>query len=649
MRKVISNLFYTEIIRTIRSTKIIKQQRRWIYSSNKCFSVRETTNVEYDIPVENIRNFSIVAHVDHGKSTLADRLLELTGAIKTNSGKQVLDNLQVEKERGITVKAQTASLFYSYQGKNYLINLIDTPGHVDFSAEVHRSLAPCQGVILLVDANDGVQAQTVANYYLARDKNLVIIPVINKVDLKNANPEKVKDQLQILFDVEHIDVIKISAKLGTGIDKVLDAIVERIPPPNVCRDQSFRALIFDSWYDKHKGAISLIYVKDGALSVGKYITSLHMQKSYEIRSIFLLRPYAENVKTIFAGQVGAIACNMKSKEAHIGDTLHLRHQSVESLEGFKPPKPMVFAGVYPMDQSQFVSLQAAIDKLTLNDSAVTVTLESSIALGRGWRIGFLGLLHMEVFIQRLEQEYGAQPIVTAPAVTYKAKIFGSKNIAKYKKDVISFNNPAHFPDIQIVSEFYEPMIIATVITPVKYMSDIASLCREKRGVEKLNKTIGNDRLMLQYVMPLSEVILDFHDSLKSISSGYASFDYEDYDYQLSDIVKLDILLNGKQVEELSTIVHKAKVLQTGKKLCAKLLETIPRQLFEIAIQAAIKSKVIARETLKPYKKDVTAKLYGGDVTRRKKLLAQQAEGKKKMRMIGKISLPRDTFISVLKK
>lgn len=272
--------------------------RRWIYSSNKCFSVRETTNVEYDIPVENIRNFSIVAHVDHGKSTLADRLLELTGAIKANSGKQILDNLQVEKERGITVKAQTASLFYSYQGKNYLINLIDTPGHVDFSAEVHRSLAPCQGVILLVDANDGVQAQTVANYYLARDKNLVIIPVINKVDLKNANPEKVKDQLQILFDVEHIDVIKISAKLGTGIDKVLDAIVERIPPPNVCRDQSFRALIFDSWYDKHKGAISLIYVKDGALSVGKYITSLHMQKSYEIRSIFLLRPYAENVKTM---------------------------------------------------------------------------------------------------------------------------------------------------------------------------------------------------------------------------------------------------------------------------------------------------------------------------------------------------------------
>ncbi|XP_029175193.1 translation factor GUF1 homolog, mitochondrial [Nylanderia fulva] len=649
MRKVMSSLFYTKIIVPTIQNKIFKQQRRWIYLSSRYFSVKETTDVEYDVPVETIRNFSIVAHVDHGKSTLADRLLELTGAIKANSGKQVLDNLQVEKERGITVKAQTASLFYSYRGRNYLLNLIDTPGHVDFSAEVYRSLAPCQGVILLVDANDGVQAQTVANYYLAREKNLVIIPVINKVDLKNANPERVRDQLQTLFDAEDIDVIKISAKLGTGIDKVLDAVVERIPPPTVCRHEPFRALIFDSWYDKHKGAISLIYVKDGALSVGKHISSAHLQKSYEVRSIFFLRPHAENVKTIFAGQVGAISCNMKSKEACIGDTLHLRHQPVDSLEGFKPPKPMVFAGVYPMDQSQFTSLQTAIAKLTLNDSAVTVTLESSVALGRGWRIGFLGLLHMEVFIQRLEQEYEAQPIVTAPSVTYKAKIFGSKNITKYQNDIVIFNNPAHFPDMQIVSELYEPMIIATVITPVKYMSDITSLCREKRGVEKLNKTIGNDRLMLQYIMPLNEVILDFHDSLKRISSGYASFDYEDHDYQVSDIVKLDILLNGKMVEELSTIVHQTKAIQTGKKLCTKLVETIPRQLFEIAIQAAIRSKIIARETVKAYKKDVTAKLYGGDVTRRKKLLAQQSEGKKKMRMIGKISLPRDTYISVLKK
>ncbi|KAL0110942.1 hypothetical protein PUN28_012775 [Cardiocondyla obscurior] len=631
----------------VKAFRVCKHMK-WTFLLNRHFAKQATTDIEYNVPAETIRNFSIVAHVDHGKSTLADRLLELTGAIKANSGHQVLDNLQVEKERGITVKAQTASLFYSYQGKEYLLNLIDTPGHVDFSAEVQRSLAPCQGVILLVDANDGVQAQTVANYYLAREKNLVIIPVINKIDLKNANPEKVKEQLKKLLEID-IDVIKISAKLGIGINKVLNAIVEKIPPPTIARDKPFRALIFDSWYDKYKGAISLIYVKDGALSVGKQITSVYMKKSYEVRNIFLLRPYAENVKTIFAGQVGAISCNMKSKEAHIGDTLHLRHQPVDSLQGFKPPKPMVFAGVYPIDQTQFASLQTAIDKLTLNDSAVSAIFESSNALGRGFRIGFLGLLHMEVFIQRLEQEYEAQPVVTAPTVTYKAKIFGSKNITKYQGDTITFNNPINFPDPQIVSEFYEPMIIATIITPDTYMRKIMSLCYEKRGKEKLNKIIGNDRFMLQYVMPLNEVILDFHDSLKSISSGYASFDYEDYDYQISDIVKLNILLNGKVVEELSTIIHRSQVSTMGRKLCVKLLDTIPRQLFEIAIQAAVGNKVIARETLKPYKKDVTAKLYGGDVTRRKKLLAQQTEGKKKMKMIGKISLPRDTFINVLKR
>ncbi|KAL6268411.1 hypothetical protein P5V15_001546 [Pogonomyrmex californicus] len=650
MRNALLNSLCNEIIRAVRNAKFFKgPQRKWTYSLNKYFSTHITSDVEYNVPVEAIRNFSIVAHIDHGKSTLADRLLELTGAIKVNSGKQVLDNLQVERERGITVKAQTASLFYSYQGKKYLLNLIDTPGHVDFSAEVHRSLAPCQGVILLVDANDGVQAQTVANYYLAQERNLVIIPVINKVDLKNANPDKVKEQLQVLLNVGNIDVLKISAKLGIGVDKVLNAVVERIPPPVVDRDKPFRALIFDSWYDKHKGAISLIYVKDGTLTVGKQISSAFMKKSYEIRSIFLLRPHAENVKTIFAGQVGAISCNMKSKEAHIGDTLHLRNQPVDSLERFKPLKSMVFAGVYPMDQSQFDSLQKAIDKLTLNDSSVNAVLESSVALGRGWRIGFLGLLHMEVFIQRLEQEYSAQPIVTAPSVTYKAKIFGSKNITKYQGDTVLFNNPVNFPNPQIVSEFHEPMIVATIITPDVYMKEIVSLCWEKRGVEKLTKTISDDRFILQYIMPLSEVIFDFHDSLKSISSGYASFDYEDYGYQLADIVKLDILLNGKVVEELCTIVHRSKAYEVGKKLCIKLVDTIPRQLFEIAIQAAIGNKIIARETLKPHRKDVTAKLYGGDVTRRKKLLAQQADGKKKMKMIGKVSLPRDTFINVLKK
>ncbi|XP_014470228.1 PREDICTED: translation factor GUF1 homolog, mitochondrial [Dinoponera quadriceps] len=649
MHTLLCNFINNELFtRAILTARVLGKQRGWIkrFSSS---SLSITADVEYNVPVEVIRNFSIIAHVDHGKSTLADRLLELTGAIKVNSGKQVLDNLQVEKERGITVKAQTASLFYSYRKRNYLLNLIDTPGHVDFTAEVRRSLAPCQGVILLVDANDGVQAQTVANYYLAREKDLAIIPVINKVDLKNANPDKVQNQLQALFGVDNIDVIKISAKLGIGIDKVLDAVIEKIPPPIVCRDKPFRALVFDSWYDKYKGTISLIYVKDGALSIGENINFFHVEKSYEIKSISLLRPEAENVKTIFAGQVGAVSCNMKSRDLCIGDTLYLKQCSVEPLEQFKPPKPMVFAGVYPMDQSQFASLQAAIDKLALNDSAVAITMESSVALGKGWRIGFLGLLHMEVFVQRLEQEYGAQPIITAPGVTHKAKIFGAKNIKKYQGDTVTFNNPEHFPDRKIVSEFYEPMVVATIITPAEYVNQVMSLCREKRGVEKSNKSIGNDRLALQYIMPLSEVIIDFHDSLKSISSGYASFDYEDHGYQSSDITKLDFLLNGKLVEELSIIVHKKKALPTGRKLCVRLLETIPRQLFEIAIQAVIESKVIARETLKPYKKNVTAKLYGGDITRRKKLLAQQAQGKKKMKMIGKISLPRDTFINVLKK
>ncbi|EFN80045.1 GTP-binding protein GUF1-like protein, partial [Harpegnathos saltator] len=606
-------------------------------------------DVTYDIPVQLIRNFSIIAHVDHGKSTLADRLLEITGAVKANSGKQILDNLQVERERGITVKAQTASLSYFYRGRNFLLNLIDTPGHVDFAAEVRRSLSPCQGVILLVDANDGVQAQTVANYYLAREKDLVIVPVINKIDMKNANPEKVHDQLRTLFGTDDIGVTMISAKLGIGIDMILDAVVEKIPPPTVTRVDPFRALIFDSWYDKYKGTISLIYVKDGSLSVGEHVNFLHINKSYEIKNISFLRPHVEDIRTIFAGQVGIVSCNMKSKVACIGDTLHLKQHTVDPLERFDPPKPMVFAGVYPTDQSQFTSLQTAIDKLALNDSAVAIAIESSVALGRGWRIGFLGLLHMEVFIQRLEQEYKAQPIVTAPAVTYKAKIFGAKNITKYQGDTVIFNNPEHFPDPLIVREFYEPMIVATIITPVEYTNQIVSLCREKRGIEKSNESISNDRLVLRYIMPLNEIIVDFHDSLKNISSGYASFDYEDHDYQSSNIVKLDILLNGKMVQELSTIVHAEKAHQTGKKICVKLLEIIPQQLFEIAIQAAVGSKVIARETLKPYKKDVTAKLYGGDITRRNKLLTKQAQGKKKLRMIGKISLPKDTFINILKK
>ncbi|KAK0094214.1 hypothetical protein PV326_011544 [Microctonus aethiopoides] len=630
---------------------IVKHQKCCNYLIYKYYSNGERELKEYNTPIENIRNFSIIAHVDHGKSTLADRLLEMTGAIRINSGAQVLDKLQVEKDRGITVKAQTVSLKYIHDDKEYLLNLIDTPGHVDFSTEVHRSLAACQGVILLVDANDGVQAQTVANFYLAFGRDLVIIPVINKVDLKNANPERVIKQLNTLFDINEDDVLKISAKFGTGVDKIFDAIINRIPPPKVDREKLFRALIFDSWYDKYKGAISLIYISEGSLSLQQQITSVHTGKSYEVKGLMLRRPEDEEIKTLYAGQVGCVVCNMRtSKEAHIGDTLHLKNHPVEPLIGFSPPRAMVFAGIYPMDQSQHVALRNAIERLVLNDSAVSVSIETSPALGQGWRLGFLGLLHLEVFTQRLEQEYETTSIITAPSVTYKAKIIGKQHIKNYGTDEISFNNPLHFPNKQIVSEFCEPMVMGTIITPDDYLGGVISLCLEKRGVEQSTKDIGNNRMMLQFILPLSEIIVDFHDALKSMSSGYASFDYEDNGYQKTDIVKMDILLNGNVIEELSTIVHATKALEHAKHLTAKLLKIIPKQQFQVAIQAAVGGKILARETIKAYRKDITGKLKsGGDVQRRKKLLQQQAEGKKKLRMVGNISLPRDTFIDVLKR
>ncbi|CAK9801009.1 Translation factor GUF1 homolog, mitochondrial [Anthophora plagiata] len=643
--KFIFHIWYLQ--RNCNSQLLIRQH---LHLFNKFCSTKSDINKEYEIPIENIRNFSIVAHVDHGKSTLADRILELTGAIKVNSGKQILDKLQVEKERGITVKAQTASLNYVYNGTNYLLNLIDTPGHVDFSAEVHRSLAPCQGVLLVIDANDGVQAQTVANFYLAIKKNLVIIPVINKIDLKNANPARVVNQLQTLFDIKESDILKVSAKLGTGVPNILNAIVEKIPPPDVCRDKPLKALLFDSWYDKYKGAILLIYIKEGSLSLKDQITFMYTKKSYEIRNLVLLRPFEEHVNKLFAGQIGCISCNMRSsKETHIGDTIHIKNHVVEPILGFKSPKPMVYSGVYPIEKSKFEVMRVAIEKLTLNDSSVSITLESSVALGQGWRIGFLGLLHMEVFMQRLEQEYGAYSIVTTPSVTYKAKLLGKKNIKKHRSDIISFNNPADFPDPQIVEEYYEPMVLGTLIAPTEYIGAIISLCLERRGVQQLTQDAGHNRILFQFILPLNEIIIDLHDTLKRITSGYGTFDYEDYDYELTDIVKLSIALNGTIVEEFSTIVHIKKIRTIAKQICEKLVDVLPRQLYEIVIQAIVNRKVIARETLKPYKKDVTAKLYGGDITRRMKLLAQQSQGKKQMKMAAKICIPRETFINLLKK
>ncbi|XP_077877378.1 translation factor GUF1, mitochondrial isoform X4 [Ictidomys tridecemlineatus] len=501
--------------------------------------------------VEDIRNFSIIAHVDHGKSTLADRLLELTGTIdKTKNNKQVLDKLQVERERGITVKAQTASLFYSFQGKQYLLNLIDTPGHVDFSYEVSRSLSACQGVLLVIDANEGIQAQTVANFFLAFEAQLTVIPVINKIDLKNADPDMVEKQIEKVFDIPSDECIKVKYHF-------------------LKMDFAFKNLRF----------------------------LLNLVQMLKVFFKQLLKEYPR---------------------------------------------------MYPVDQSEYNNLKSAIEKLTLNDSSVTVHRDSSLALGAGWRLGFLGLLHMEVFNQRLEQEYNAAVILTTPTVPYKAVLSSAKLIKEYRQKEITIINPAQFPDKPKVTEYLEPIVLGTIITPDEYTGKIMMLCQARRAVQQNMMFIDQSRVMLKYLFPLNEIVVDFYDSLKSLSSGYASFDYEDAGYQTAELVKMDILLNGNIVEELVTIVHKDKAHTVGKTICERLKDTLPRQLFEIAIQAAIGSKIVARETVKPYRKNVLAKCYGGDITRKMKLLKRQAEGKKRMRKIGNIEVPKDAFIKVLK-
>uniref|UniRef100_A0A3P8W9A2 GTP binding elongation factor GUF1 n=1 Tax=Cynoglossus semilaevis TaxID=244447 RepID=A0A3P8W9A2_CYNSE len=546
------------------------------------------------------------------------------GAIaKTEKNKQVLDKLQVERERGITVKAQTASLFYNYEGQEYLLNLIDTPGHVDFSYEVSRSISACQGVLLIVDANQGIQAQTVANFYLAFEAQLTIIPVINKIDLKNADPESVEAQIENLFDIPREECIRISAKHGTNVESVLQAVVNRIPPPNANIDDPFQALVFDSNFDHYRGVVANIAVFGGRVKKGDKIVSAHLSKTYEVNELGLLRPEEFPTQKLFAGQVGYIIAGMKDvKEAQIGDTLHLQERPVEALPGFKPAKPMVFAGMYPMDQSEYQGLRSAIDRLTLNDSSVTAQKDSSLALGAGWRLGFLGLLHMEVFNQRLEQEYNASVIVTAPTVPYKAVLSSPKLIKEHGSEEITIVNPAQFPDRCSVSKYLEPMVLGTVLAPDTYTGQIMTLCLNRRGVQKNMVYIDDQRVMMKYLFPLNEVVVDFYDHLKSLSSGYASF----------------FLLLAEE-----------RAYTAGKAMCERLKDSIPRQLFEIAVQAAIGSKVIARETIKAYRKNVLAKCYGGDITRKMKLLKKQAEGKKKMRRIGNVDVPKDAFINVLKR
>ncbi|RMC14140.1 hypothetical protein DUI87_09229 [Hirundo rustica rustica] len=570
-------------------------------------------------PVESIRNFSIIAHVDHGKSTLADRLLEITGTIsKTDHNKQVLDKLQVERERGITVKAQSASLFYNHEGMNYLLNLIDTPG---------------------------IQAQTVANFYLAFEAQLSIIPVINKIDLKNADPERVEKQIEKLFDIPTDECIRISAKQGTNVEKVLQKVIEKIPPPQCNTADPLKALVFDSTFDHYRGVIANIALFGGEIAKGQKIVSAHTKKRYEVNEVGILTPNEQPTHKLYAGQVGYLIAGMKEvTEAQIGDTLFLYKQPVEPLPGFKSAKPMVFAGMYPIDQTEYNNLKSALERLTLNDSSVTVHRDSSLALGAGWRLGFLGLLHMEVFNQRLEQEYNMSVILTAPTVPYKAVLSSAKLIKEHGKDQITIINPAQFPDKFSVSEYLEPTVLGTIVTPHEYIGKIITLCQDRRAVQKDMLYIDENRVMLKYLFPLNEIVVDFYDALKSLSSGYASFDYEDAGYQSADLIKMDILLNGNPVEELATIIHNDKAYAAGKLLCERLKETIPRQLFEIAIQAAIGKKIIARETFKS-----GSDKYGGDITRRMKLLKRQAEGKRLMRKIGNVEVPRDAFIRVLKR
>lgn len=597
-----------------------------------------------DFMPHQVRNFSIIAHIDHGKSTLSDRLLEVTGTISERMKKeQFLDKLQVERERGITVKAQTASMFYEHQGQMYVLNLIDTPGHVDFSYEVSRSLYACQGAVLLVDASQGVEAQTMANFFLAFEQNLSIIPVINKVDMASADVERVKHQITKLFDFNESEIILASAKSGIGITDILRAVVERVPAPVGDRQKPLKALLFDSWFDDYRGVVCLVAVHDGVLKKGDAITLAQSDAHYEVLEVGLMYPNETPYGALYAGQVGYLITGMKTiKEARVGDTIFHSKNPVKPFPGFKPAKPMVFAGIFPVESSEFDLLSDAIAKLTLNDASVTVEKKTSPALGLGYRCGFLGLLHMDVFKQRLEQEYQMSVIATAPSVRYQLKL-------KHQEEPVWIETPSDFPEPHQIEAIFEPVIKATIITPKKYLGALIKLCEEKRGTQLDLSYMDEDRAILTYRLPLNEVATDFYDQLKSLSSGYASFDYDEAGYEQANLVKMDILLNRKPVDALSCIVHEDKAYYIGRDLVDRLRKVIPRQLFEIAIQAAIGAKVIARASVSALRKDVTAKCYGGDITRKRKLLEKQKEGKKRMKQVGDVEVPQEAFLSILKR
>lgn len=592
--------------------------------------------------IDNVRNFCIIAHIDHGKSTLADRLLEKTGTIaQRDMQNQLLDSMDIERERGITIKLNAARMNYKAKdGKEYVLNLIDTPGHVDFSYEVSRSLAACEGALLIVDSTQGVEAQTLSNVYLAAEQNLEIIPVINKIDLPSADVERVREEIEEVLGIDASMAIPVSAKEGIGIEEVLEAVVNFVPPPEDTSDKPLRALVFDSAYDQYLGTLCFFKVVDGNIKLGDKIKFMASGKEYEITELGYLNPNRVPVNELKTGDVGYMGCSIKEITRFVGDTItHIENGATEALAGYKEALPMVFSGMYPVDNDQYQDLKEALEKLKLNDSSITFEPETSSALGFGFRCGFLGMLHMEIAQERLEREYNLSLVTTAPSVIYK--------VHKTNGEIIEIDNPANLPDAQYRDYIEEPYVKTSIITPNEYVGLLMDLAQSKRGIFKNMTYLDKVRVSLQYEIPLSEIITDFYDQLKSRSKGYASLDYEFSDYKRSDLVKLDILLAGEIVDALSAIVHKDSAFYVGQKLTTKLKDIIPRQMFEVAIQAAVGGRIIARTNIKALRKSVLDKCYGGDISRKRKLLEKQKRGKKRMKAVGRVEVPQEAFMAVL--
>ena len=594
--------------------------------------------------MENIRNFSIIAHIDHGKSTLADRIIQECGAITDREmSQQILDTMEIEQERGITIKAQSVRLHYEKDGEVYILNLIDTPGHVDFSYEVSKSLTSSEGALLVVDASQGVEAQTIANVYIALDNDLEIIPVLNKIDLPSAEPDRVVDEIEKSIGLDCTDAIFVSAKTGEGIKELLDTIVDRVPPPEGDREAPTRALIYDSWFDNYLGALALVRVFDGEIRKGQLVELMGTGVQHTVLELMYPHPKRKiETEKISTGEIGIVVLGIKDISAiRVGDTItDGKNPTTEPIGDFQPAKPFVFAGLYPIETDKFEDLREALEKLKLNDSSLSFEPETSIALGFGFRTGFLGMLHMEVVKERLEREFGIELIATAPSVIYKVYLTDGTTI--------EIQNPSQFPPVQKIDYIEEPYVRATVLTPTQFLGNIITLMTNRRGVQEKMEYINEERVLLQYAIPMNEIVLDFYDVLKSSTKGYASFDYEPIEYRRGDLVKLDIRVAGEVVDALSVIVPRSKAQQRGRALVKHMKEIVPRQLFEVAIQASLGNKIIARETVKAMGKNVTAKCYGGDITRKRKLLEKQKEGKKRMKAIGKVQLPQEAFLSVLK-